>query len=67
MNMFNGIMEDKREAVFKMTANLGIVLSPEEKEMKGKLLLKAIFMKWLNAAEALLEMIVEKLPSPVVA
>ena len=60
-------MEDKKEAVFKMTSDLGIVLSPDEKELKGKLLLKAVFMKWLNAAEALLEMIVEKLPSPVAA
>jgi translation elongation factor EF-G len=35
--------------------------------MKDKHLLKAVFMKWINAAEALLEMIVTKLPSPLVA
>jgi hypothetical protein len=29
--------------------------------------MKKIFMKWLNAAEALLEMIVAKLPSPIKA
>lgn len=29
--------------------------------------MRNIFMKWLNAADALLEMIVNKLPSPVVA
>lgn len=29
--------------------------------------MKAVMMKWLHAAEALLEMIVTKLPSPLVA
>jgi len=29
--------------------------------------MKAIFMKWINAAECLLEMIVKELPSPVIA
>ena len=67
MKLFKSIMEDKREVVFKIVSDLGITLTNDEKEMKGKQLLKAVFMKWLNAAEALLEMIVEKLPSPVQA
>lgn len=29
--------------------------------------MKCVFQKWINAAEALLEMIVMKLPSPVFA
>jgi hypothetical protein len=29
--------------------------------------MKAIFQKWINAADALLEMIIMKLPSPVKA
>lgn len=67
MRLFKNIMEDKRENVFKIVNSLGLTLTNEQKEMSGKPLLKAVFMKWLNAAEALLEMIVEKLPSPVVA
>lgn len=67
MKLFKNIMEDKKEEVFKIVADLGITLTNNEKEMSGKHLLKAVFMKWLNAAEALLEMIVEKLPSPVQA
>ena len=50
-----------------MLDHLQIVLKSEEKEMKGKILLKLVFQKWLSAADTLLEMIVTKLPSPVVA
>lgn len=60
-------MEDNKEAVFKMTDSLGIVLKQDEKEQVGKILIKTIFMKWIHAAEALLEMIVSKLPSPKAA
>lgn len=50
-----------------MLPKIGVALSNEEQELKGKDLLKCIFMKWLNAADILLEMIVSKLPSPVQA
>jgi len=39
-------------------------LTNDEWELEGKKLLKTIMMKWLNAADALLEMIVLHLPSP---
>lgn len=42
-------------------------MSSEEKEQVGNELMKTIMMKWLHAGEALMEMIVSKLPSPVVA
>jgi elongation factor 2 len=67
IRLCRNIMDDNREAVFKMLTHLEINLKNEEKEMKGKDLLKAVFQKWINAADALLEMIVLKLPSPVVA
>ena len=61
------IMEEKLEQVFKMCAALGLNLKAEEKEMRGKQLFKCVFQKWINAAEALIEMIILKLPSPVKA
>ena len=64
IRLVKNIMEGNKESVFKMTNSLGIAISNEEKEYQGKNLLKAVFMKWLNAADALLEMIVTKLPSP---
>jgi elongation factor 2 len=67
IKLCRNVMEGNKEAVWKMLTHLEIVLKQEEKEMQGKDLMKAVFQKWLNAAEALLEMIVMKLPSPVVA
>lgn len=39
-------------------------MTSEEQQLVKKDLLRNVFMKWLNAAESLLEMIVAKLPSP---
>ena len=57
-------MSENLEAVYKMLDILGIALKPKEKELTGKGLLKCVFQKWLDAAEALIEMIILKLPSP---
>jgi len=50
-----------------MIKSLNINLKGEEKEEVGKPLLKTVMKKWLPAADALLEMIVTKLPSPATA
>lgn len=42
-------------------------MSSEDEQLEKKDLMRNIFMKWLNAADTLLEMIVGKLPSPIVA
>lgn len=54
--------------VEKLLETIGIeALKPEEKELPGKELMKRVFQRWINAAEALLELIILKLPSPVEA
>ena len=58
------IMNGNLDATWKMIESLGITLKAEEKEKRAKDLFKCIFQKWINAAEALLEMIIMKLPSP---
>ena len=58
------IMEGNLDAVWKMLESLNITLKTEEKEKRNKDLFKCVFQKWINAAEALLEMIIMKLPSP---
>ena len=50
-----------------MCKGLNIQIKEAEKEKSGKELLKLIFQRWLNAADALLEMIVMRLPSPKTA
>lgn len=67
VRLCRNIMDNNREAVWKMCTALDVVLKPEDKDKQGKDLLKAVFQKWINAADALLEMIVMKLPSPAKA
>jgi len=64
IKLAKNIMEGNLEAVFKMIGHLEITLNAEEKEKTKKDLFKCVFQKWINAADALLEMIIMKLPSP---
>ena len=57
-------MNDNLDAVWKMLETLNISLSSTERDKRAKDLFKCVFQKWINAAEALLEMIIMKLPSP---
>ncbi|KAF9997407.1 Elongation factor 2 [Entomortierella chlamydospora] len=65
--LFESVMNFKKDATFTMLDKLDIVLKADEKELEGKSLLKVIMKKFLPAGEALLEMIVIHLPSPVTA
>jgi elongation factor 2 len=60
-------MNGEMEKVDKMLVGVGVVLKADERTLQGKHLMKNIFQKWINAADALLEMIILKLPSPIVA
>jgi elongation factor 2 len=53
--------------VVAMCEKFDIPMKGESKEFKGKALLRDIMQKFLPAAEALLEMMIIHLPSPVVA
>ncbi|CAH1757793.1 1863_t:CDS:2 [Entrophospora sp. SA101] len=65
--LFDAIMNFKKEETTKMLEKLEIALKVEEKELEGKALLKIVMRKFLPASDALLEMIVIHLPSPVTA
>lgn len=65
VKIFSNCMMGKNDAVFNMIAKLGVELSTEEKELQEKKLIKVIMQRWLNAADALLEMMILNLPSPV--
>jgi len=64
MQLFDAIMTEKDEKVVKMLKALDIVLKGDERDLKGKPLLKRVMQKWLPAGDAILEMIVMHLPSP---
>lgn len=65
--IFDSIMNFKKTEIPTLLDKLGIVLKGDEKDLEGKALLKVVMRKFLPAADALLEMIVIHLPSPVTA
>jgi len=65
--IFGAIMNFKKDEIPTLLSKLDIKLTGEEKELEGKALLKVVMRKFLPAADALLEMMVIHLPSPVTA
>jgi len=65
--IFKASMADDLEKVDKYLKVIGITLDTEERELKQKKLVKCIMQKWLPADEAILEMMVQNLPSPAKA
>jgi len=62
--VFDAALNEKKEKLEKMLTALKITLTQEEREQAPKKVVKTIMMKFLPAAETLLEMIVTQLPSP---
>jgi len=60
-------MDEKYDAVTKMLGAVGVTLTKEDLELRQKPLLKRCMQKWLPAHDALLEMLVQHLPSPAQA
>merc|ERR1712170_186551 len=67
--MFDAIMNFKKEETDKLLDKLGLKskLKYEELQQEGKPLMKAVMRNWLPAGDAMFQMIVIHLPSPVTA
>ncbi|KAK5073086.1 translation elongation factor 2 [Lithohypha guttulata] len=65
--IFDAFMKGKNDELLNICGKIDVKLTTEEKEATGKGLLKAIMRKFLPAADALMEMMVIHLPSPVTA
>lgn len=65
--MINAIMNFKKDETEALLTKLEIQLKGDEKDLEGKALMKVVMRKFLPAADAMLEMIVIHLPSPVTA
>jgi len=64
-SLIRAVMDQKKDVYESMFTKLNIVIPKEQREEMGKPLMKAAMQAWLPAAEALLTMIVNHLPSPV--
>jgi elongation factor 2 len=67
ITLTTAVMNQKADTVASMIEKLNITLPKEAEDQVGKPLLKTLMRVWLPAADALLEMIVNHLPSPAVA
>jgi len=65
--LFDAIMTDKKAVYTSMLEKLNVAIPKDAKDLTGKPLLKRVMQEWLPAADALLEMIVNHLPSPKTA
>jgi len=65
--LFQAIMNGKKDIYEAMFPKLGITIPKENKEDVGKPLLKVAMQEWLPAAQALLQMVCNHLPSPATA
>jgi elongation factor 2 len=67
VQLSRAIMNEEKVKYCEMLKRLNIKLKEKDEDLKGKELLSVILKRWLPAGEALLEMIVLHLPSPIVA
>ncbi|RKF65957.1 Elongation factor 2 [Golovinomyces cichoracearum] len=65
--IFSAVMNFKTEDIDKLLEKLEIKLSSDDRAKEGKQLLKIIMRNFLPAADALMEMMILHLPSPVTA
>merc|ERR1719219_2666838 len=67
VTLFDAVMNDEPDVYWPIIKALQLKLSNDEKDLVSKPLLKVVMRRWLPAGDALLSMIVDHLPSPVVA
>ena len=67
VTLTDAIMNDKPDIYWPIINALRLNLSNDEQDLVSKPLLKVVMRRWIPAGDALLDMIVNFLPSPVVA
>jgi elongation factor 2 len=66
-SLFDAIMNEKKQLYTKMLGKLNVEIPKDAVDFVGKPLLKRVMQTWLPAAESLLGMICNHLPSPLIA
>ncbi|TVU35156.1 hypothetical protein EJB05_17030 [Eragrostis curvula] len=65
--IINTCMNDQKDKLLPILQKLGINMKSDEKDLRGKALMKHVMQNWLPASNALLEMMIYHLPSPAKA
>ncbi|OBT66306.1 hypothetical protein VE03_04296 [Pseudogymnoascus sp. 23342-1-I1] len=65
--IFNAVMNFKKAEIDTLLEKLSIKLTSDDRDKEGKALLKIVMRTFLPAADAMLEMMILHLPSPVTA
>ncbi|CAD6499926.1 BgTH12-04031 [Blumeria graminis f. sp. triticale] len=65
--IFSAVMNVQKDEIANVLEKLSIKLSQEDREKEGKQLLKVVMRTFLPASDALMEMMILHLPSPVTA
>lgn len=65
--LFDAVMNDEPDVYWPIVHCLRLNISNDEKDLVRKPLLKVFMRRWIPAGDALLDMIVEHLPSPAVS
>ncbi|KAF3942292.1 hypothetical protein ABW19_dt0204720 [Dactylella cylindrospora] len=65
--IFKFVTDGKRDELLALLPKIGVTLKGDERDFEGKALLKAVMRQFLPAADALLEMMIIHLPSPLTA
>ena len=63
MMLAQNVHDGKKEVWVDMVKKLGVKLSSEDLDLEGKKIIRKVMQQWINAAEALIEMIITQLPS----
>ena len=67
MKLAQSVHSGKKEVWSEMALKLGVKLTSDDMELEGKKIVRKVMQQWINASEALIEMIILHLPSPKVA
>jgi elongation factor 2 len=64
MKLAKNVREGKKDLWLEMCKKIGVQLTKDEEELEGKKIVRMVMQRWINASEALIEMIICHLPSP---
>jgi elongation factor 2 len=67
IKLANAVLNGKKDVWEPIVKSIKVDLTTDDLELLGKHFLRKVMQKWINASEALLEMIILHLPSPRVA